>query len=339
VSPNLPSANLISLVPLFKSLIDFRTDVGEVLQFDFDGDEGKEMLMRRFIQDQKQPHANEPAYARGDREHLQILQNSHVGDTQHRHHQGDEPARPDKEKRPKAAAASSRRHLLPAKDIPELVEEDEAPHHHNHLHHHRHNDDEAHHRKEKGKHHHHPHKELRESKSHSKSKDRSRSRETDEGGEGKQSKSRSRSRETSKSPLPEVRVEDDGHHLQVRDRSHSQSRSKRSGEKLDSSGPARRSSSPVLISREIKMEEERTEGRHLRVGSGELTVGMGNLLIPDDLDGILKEEDEEDDSGIGIVGVAQRSKMLEKKSVFTIAYDEMATQNVLRPDTAANYGS
>ncbi|CAG7822424.1 unnamed protein product, partial [Allacma fusca] len=42
-------------------------------------------------------------------------------------------------------------------------------------------------------------------------------------------------------------------------------------------------------------------------------------------------QEEDGDSGIGIFSTSRRNKMLEKKSVFTIAYDEMASQKVLRP--------
>lgn len=46
---------------------------------------------------------------------------------------------------------------------------------------------------------------------------------------------------------------------------------------------------------------------------------------------------EDDDSGIGMVGyLSRRNKMLEKKSVFTIAYDEVAS--TMRPDTRGSTG-
>ncbi|CAL8106639.1 unnamed protein product [Orchesella dallaii] len=49
--------------------------------------------------------------------------------------------------------------------------------------------------------------------------------------------------------------------------------------------------------------------------------------------------DEDDDSGIGMVGyLTRRNKMLEKKSVFTIAYDEVAQSTMMRPDTRGSTG-
>lgn len=49
--------------------------------------------------------------------------------------------------------------------------------------------------------------------------------------------------------------------------------------------------------------------------------------------------DEDDDSGIGMVGyLSRRNKMLEKKSVFTIAYDEIAQSTMMRPDTRGSTG-
>lgn len=52
-----------------------------------------------------------------------------------------------------------------------------------------------------------------------------------------------------------------------------------------------------------------------------------------------KGPDEDDDSGIGMVGyLSRRNKMLEKKSVFTIAYDEVAQSTMMRPDTRGSTG-
>lgn len=50
-----------------------------------------------------------------------------------------------------------------------------------------------------------------------------------------------------------------------------------------------------------------------------------------------KGPEDDDDSGIGMVGyLSRRNKMLEKKSVFTIAYDEVAS--TMRPDTRGSTG-
>ena len=75
----------------------------------------------------------------------------------------------------------------------------------------------------------------------------------------------------------------------------------------------------------IEQTERRIETEVVEGSSANMQMEMGG-----------QEEDE--DSGIGIVATTTRNKMLEKKSVFTIAYDDVAQKTPLqnRPDTASN---
>lgn len=338
--------------------LNFRTDKGEVLQFDFEGrdDDGKEMIMRRFIDDQKPQRQSDFAYANQEMPNLPTIRTTDDNElriereTREDQFQGtsqreaeDETFPHSKENDRPRAAAGSRRKVFPAQKISKVVEEhghdvdQEVEGRRSRRRHH----DDAESRQKKDKEKHSTRKNSR-SKSDSKSKDRSRSRENegpDLNPDGQEKVSRKRDK--SKSPVPPQRVAEEKYtQPESNPKGHIINQSKsiqsvKNEDGLESTYLGISSSSPILIRKEIRMEEK-IQGRH-RLGkneSEELGVALGNLLIPDQLNDLLKEEDE--DSGIGIMGMAQRSRMMEKKSIFTIAYDEMATQNVLRPDTAVN---